>query len=105
MTTPADIRDDNFRRIEAKLTGDRLRVHRALLLYGPCTTMALAARSGITIFSVRPRVTELCDLGLAELHGRAGREGIYRALTCEEAQRRYHAAQTADNHPCQLDLL
>ncbi len=105
MTTPADIRDANFKEIATRLTGSRLAVHRALLLYGPCTTMALAARAGISIFNVRPRVTELCELGLAELHGTAAREGIYRAITCEEAQRRHADECAANPQACQLDLL
>jgi len=98
---PADIRNANWSEIQQCLAGARLAVHNALSVIGPCTTMTLAEKSGISAFTVRPRVTELCELGFAELSGKQGREGIYRAVTPQAAALN-HARQ---QFPKQLDLL
>jgi hypothetical protein len=98
---PTDIRNANWDEIRDCLAGVRLAVHNALSVLGPCTTMALAEKSGITPFTVRPRVTELCELGFAELCGRDGREGIYRAIPPHVAAANHASIQ----HPCQLNLL
>jgi DNA-binding IclR family transcriptional regulator len=87
MTTPTQIRDDVFAALEPALVGLRLDVFAALQAHGPCTTRQLAEKTGISILTVRPRVHELVDLGLAECSGRDGREGVYRALTIDEARR------------------
>ena len=90
--TPTSIRDLNFRDILGRLCGLRVSVYEALLEHGPCTTRQLAEASGIDILTVRPRVTELYQLGLAvtvmpsDAEAPTPRESTYRALTAAEAE-------------------
>ena len=78
---PIDLRDATFAGLSREfLTGARLTLYRDLLERGPSTTRALAERTGISIFTVRPRVTELAQIGLVKLGEAAGREGIYCAI-------------------------
>jgi predicted transcriptional regulator len=86
MSATTEIRDAVFSEHLPQLRQVQAAVHAALLVHGPCTTRQLAERCGITIFTVRPRVCELVDLGMAELSGKSGREGMYRALTAKEAE-------------------
>jgi predicted transcriptional regulator len=83
---PSEIRDMNWQQIQDALTGARQSVYNALAATGPCTTLQLAERSGISAFTVRPRVTELFELGLAKLVGKEGREGIYQAVDLDKAR-------------------
>jgi hypothetical protein len=59
-----------------------------LCLRGPCTTAELAEESGLNILRVRPRVTELVQLGLARLAAVQVKktEGRYEAVGLEEAR-------------------
>lgn len=88
---PVDIRNRNWADIAARLDGDRLAVHAALLKAGPHTTRGLAAAMGWDPFSVRPRVTELCQLGLARVVATRGREGVYGAVPMAVAEREFRA--------------
>ena len=107
---PGDYRNLTFSEIEGRLTGLRETVWRGLIQHGPCTTAALAQATCISILTVRPRVTELVQLGLAELdespehHGGAnGHEGVYRAIPLVEAADRHERER--GRHVCQqLDL-
>ena len=74
---PVDYRNATWEDIQGKLEGSRARVYHALILNGPITTRELAARIGIDILTVRPRVTELCQLGFANCTDEEGREGHY----------------------------
>jgi hypothetical protein len=98
---PSEIRDMNWQQIQDALTGARQSVYNALAATGPCTTLQLAERSGISAFTVRPRVTELCEMCLAECVGKDGREGIYQAVPVFAARNNHAARQ----QPRQLDLL
>lgn len=91
---PVDCRNETWESLQTRLDHSRATVWRALLAHGPATTRELAQASGIDILTVRPRVTELVDLFLAELVGgqRDGREGVYRALTSAEGSVRFAAA-------------
>lgn len=90
--TPLDFRNATFEQIRERLLGDRLAVYHALLSAPrPLTTRELAAAMGRDPFSVRPRVTELCQLGMAEpagAGGRRGREGRYAAVPIAAWQER-----------------
>ena len=99
---PAAIALDNWHNIQQKLQGLREQVYRAMLMAGPQTTQDLADIVDLSILTVRPRVTELCELGLAELAGRSGRHGLYRAIPLEEAKRNIDQSAMAG---CQLQLL
>lgn len=74
---PIDYKLATWQDIQGRLEGHRERVYQALMLHGPCTTRDLAARINMDILNVRPRVTELCQLGLAhctdDAHSREGR--------------------------------
>lgn len=95
---PTTSRDDTWKRIQGRLTGQRQKVYEAYLQHGPCTTMELAGRSGISPFGARPRTTELHALGLIEVVGHKdgshSREGVYRAIPLSEAQYRFEAQST-----------
>ena len=84
-----DIRDLNWQSIQERVTGLRETVHSALLGVGPCTTRQLAEKSKIDLLTVRPRVTELVELGFAECTGRDAGEGVYRALSYKEAMNKF----------------
>lgn len=85
----------------------RLQVWRGLQTNGPCTTSHLATALGMSILTVRPRVTELMQVGLVKLTGaaREGREGVYAAMTPTEVREAQAARALAAAHPeRQLDL-
>lgn len=82
---PIDIRNGNWSTIRAGLTGRLQAIYAAWLAHGPGTTRAVALRSGRDLLSLRPRTTDLYQLGLVELVGRDPREGgIYRARSQAE---------------------
>ena len=96
---PIDYRNETWESIKRRIAGDRLRVYEAWIKHGPCTTEELYARSGIRILSLRPRTTELLQLGLvvlvpAELRAgsAAGHDrpknsgGVYRAVPIAMAE-------------------
>jgi len=73
----------------------------------PLTTRELAramARSEPT--SIRPRVTELCQMGLARCVGRRGGEGIYEAVSLTEAKADFEArrAEKAEQRLLPLEV-
>lgn len=69
------------------LNEKRLHVWRRFQQLGPCTTRQVAEAMGVEVHAMRPRCTELFQRGLlVEVPGEAGaREGVYRALSEEEA--------------------
>lgn len=75
--TPADLRNLTWAEALTHVSDDMRRVHRAFREHGPGTTKAVAARSGISLLTLRPRTTDLYKLGLVECTGKAGTEGIY----------------------------
>lgn len=92
---PVDFRNETFHTIQGWITGSRAIVYAAWAKHGPCTTEQLAERSSISILSLRPRTTELCQLGflcLAEIQDAKG-EGTYRIRTQPEL-----AAWLAEQH-------
>lgn len=105
--SPIDYRNATFADLRNRLHGDRLSVLEALQLHGPTTTRALSEAMQWDILSVRPRITELVQLGLAELvidaSGKRGNEGVYRALTTQEAEALFAERQKAAIDP-QQDL-
>jgi hypothetical protein len=81
---PTDIRNENFTHLRDGHDERRAAVLRSLARYGPCTTRELATQSGLDILSVRPRVTELLQVGLVVLHDRDRGEGVYRVAIQSE---------------------
>ncbi|MBM3855339.1 MAG: hypothetical protein FJ399_19660 [Verrucomicrobia bacterium] len=85
---PVDFRDITFSALKARgLEGLRGRVLAAWVAHGPCTTRQLATKSGIDLLTLRPRTTELLELGLVRLSDLqpAKGEGTYRAASESEA--------------------
>jgi predicted transcriptional regulator len=98
---PIDICTANFSDMQARLAGDRSTVLAALRQHGPCTTRELATAMHMDILSVRPRVTELCDIGFAEMVAyvkNQKREGVYAAFS-DEAARAWLLARQDAMHP------
>ena len=93
---PKTIRDANWEQIRDHLAGPRQAVHAWLLAHGRATTNRIAQGTGISLLTVRPRVTELVQLGYAACTGRNFcREGIYEAVPVEQARAAHQAAHQA----------
>ena len=93
---PIDFRNNTWADVQDRFAeGLRREVYRALETHGPSTTRDLAERSGIDILSLRPRVTELYQLGLVELQNPESRggEGVYRVVPWVIAQARFEKAK------------
>jgi DNA-binding transcriptional ArsR family regulator len=103
---PIDYRNATWEELQSRVSGLRLSALAALQKHGPSTTRDLSEKSGMPILTLRPRISELVDLGLVELASdRRGVEGVYRALSFEEAQQlfaRRHAR--AIGKPVQEEL-
>lgn len=76
---PIDFRNETFDSLRGRLDADRQIVLQRLKDDGACTTRQLSEKMGMDVLSVRPRVTELCQMGAVELVDRHGHEGVYRA--------------------------
>ena len=85
MTT-IDFRNETFASIQNRISGSRAAVLTAWTTFGPCTTEQLAERSRISILSLRPRTTELVQLGFVCLADDqvSGLEGTYRVRSQAE---------------------
>jgi predicted transcriptional regulator len=102
--SPTALRDHNFDSLRATLDERRRGVLYALAQHGPCTTRQLALSARMDILSIRPRVTELKDLGLITYVGREAGEGVY-AVTPQAEWQRWHAAQVEERTSGQLQLV
>jgi len=80
-----DPRDFTWQEIQGRLAGTREVVHAWLLRHGPATTETVALGTGISLLTVRPRVSELCAWGFACCVERVTRDGVYRAIPVSEA--------------------
>jgi len=85
---PADARNLTWADIESRLAGMRERVYWGFVNHGPCTTLQLAARAQISLLTLRPRTTELVDLGLVEMVGMDGHDGVYKAVLLQVVRER-----------------
>lgn len=81
---PIDFRDATFASLQTQLPGQLNAVYRAWVALGPGTTRQVALRSEIDILTLRPRTTDLIDIGLVELCGSEKNEGVYRARSQAE---------------------
>lgn len=86
---PTDIRNENWEAIQTRITGKRREVYEAFLKGPAATTEQMAARSGINLLTLRPRVTELFDLKLLRLVEKRAGSGVYIGVPEEEARREY----------------
>ena len=90
-----DFRDMTFLELQGYINSSRQKVYQAWLLHGSCTTSELATKTGMSILNIRPRTTDLLQVGLVELdpiNPRSGTEGRYQAITMDQWKRRREAA-------------
>lgn len=81
---PVDFRDETFERLRSGMEGARRAVYHAWVVHGPGTTRECAGRCGIDLLTLRPRTTELVEIGLVRCVGGRNGEGEYRAASPEE---------------------
>ncbi len=89
---PEDFRNLTWLDIQSRLHGLRQIVYQKLIAAGPSTTRQLAQFAGLDLLTVRPRVTELCQIGLVEVVSRDGHDGVYEAVSIETARERFEIA-------------
>lgn len=90
---PIDFRNETFADLQGRISGQREATLRAWQQHGPCTTEKLAEKSGLSILTLRPRTTELYQMGFIRVvgdgpcdkGGRPAKGGMYRACTPNEA--------------------
>jgi len=93
---PIDIRNENWADLKDRVCADRLNIYAALSMApAPITTRQLAEAMGMDLLTVRPRVTELCELFLVECVGRDGRDGLYVAVPWTRAENNFERAKAA----------
>jgi hypothetical protein len=100
---PIDYRNATWEHVQAHLSGLRQQVYTAFVHYGPGTTRELATRSGISILTLRPRTTELLQLGFVEMLGGTEdcREAVYIAVPVDMVKDRFEWIKA---QPVQMDL-
>ena len=102
---PIDYRNDTFADVQKRIDSGREAVLNAWRKHGPMTTGQLAAASGISILTLRPRTTELYQWGFVVLEGGAKGAGIYRAAEPAEVARHFRERQAqAHSGGVQTDL-
>jgi len=103
---PVDYRDATWADLQSRVEGLRAEVLASLRAKGPCTTRELAQRSGVDILTVRPRITELVQLGLVDVvdADKPAREGRYYALPEWQARQNFEGQCQAARNP-QMQLL
>lgn len=94
--TGQEIKRQNWQEIKDTLIGPRLSVWRGLSLgylqyRRAITTRECAQLIGMDILTVRPRVTELVQLGFARCAGKQDHEGLYESVGLREAEANFHA--------------
>lgn len=93
MALNNDLRAIGFSEVRGRITGNRLEVYSRLLAHGPATGSELAAVMGWEVTSVRPRLTELCDLHHATATGKRRMcEREFSALSTPQAEALHESA-------------
>lgn len=95
---PTDLRNANWLEVQQHVTDDMRRVHRAWRDHGPGTTRAVADASGISLLTLRPRTTDLYQLGMVECTARDGSEGVYEYRTEGQAEQAQAWKQDRKSH-------
>ena len=89
---PINIRNDTWKDIQVHLEADRKAVWEGYCIHGPCTTRQLSEKIPISLFTIRPRTTELLEMFLVELTGRNKDGGIYSHVPFLTARERFNQA-------------
>ena len=101
----SDLRRIHFAEIRDFLQGRRQIVHDRLAIHSPCTAIELANATGWDKTSIRPRLTELQQAGLAEPNGeRRNGEHVWRWVALPTAEARARADQERGQTGAQLTL-
>lgn len=90
-----DISRANWEEIRGTVTGRRAAALDAWRSHGPGTTREVAGRAGMDILSLRPRSTELLQLGFLRLVTDRDGEGIYAARGDDEVRAMLEAERAA----------
>jgi hypothetical protein len=86
---PIDYRNDTWEIVQGRMLADlRYQVWQAFRNFGPGTTRDVAKKSGIDLLTLRPRTTELYQLGCLTVAGE-GNEGIYTALSYDQVREKF----------------
>lgn len=102
---PIDLRNATWEDLQDRVTGLRRMVLDAYRVLGATTTRRLATLAAMDILTVRPRTTELVQLGLLRLKSQSGLEGVYEALSDAEAKALFAERQAqARRGECQPEL-
>jgi hypothetical protein len=83
---PAELRNLTWKEVREHVSDDMQRVHRAWADHGPGTTREVAEKSGLSLLTLRPRTTDLYQVGLVECVDRRGGEGVYSYRSEEQAE-------------------
>ena len=107
-----DYRNATWNELRDHLHGHRASCYEAYLDHGPGTTRQIAEASGIDLLTLRPRTTELLQLGFLELvpepdrpEKHRSKEGTYRALPMAAAEGLFLRRQHEATRETQLALL
>lgn len=86
-----DYRNATWASMQASLSGIREQVYHAFEKHGPGTTREISIKAGISILTLRPRTTELVQLGFIEVLGGSddGREAVYISVPVELVRERF----------------
>lgn len=90
-----------YDQVKPKVTQLQAQVLAYLKRYGPLTTRNTATAMGVSILTVRPRMTELLQAGLVRAIGRNHDGALYEAIPEEEVKAIWEQEQKSD----QLELL
>lgn len=98
-----DYRNNTWEELKAKVSGLRMDVYTAFVKFGPGTTWQISEKAGISILTLRPRTTELLQMGFIEVMDGSNnsREAVYVAIPEAMVKERYDWIQ---NQPVQAEL-
>jgi len=103
---PVDYRNETWSQVRDRVSDLRAAVYNHLATWGPCTTRELAEKCGIDLLTVRPRMTELYQLGLVDVVecDNAGGEGVYEVIPWDVAEAKFNRIK-AETIERQMSLL
>ncbi|MDF3129266.1 hypothetical protein P0Y35_08670 [Kiritimatiellaeota bacterium B1221] len=99
-----DYRNETFDQVKGRMDSTRKEIWAKMQEAARAmTTREIADFTGIDLLTVRPRITELCQIGFVEVEGNPGREGKYRAVSEWVALRKFEKEVRIAREP-QMEL-
>jgi hypothetical protein len=95
---PAQLRNLTWKEVRVHVSDDMQRVHRAWAEHGPGTTREVADKSGLSLLTLRPRTTDLYQVGMVECVDRRGGQGVYAYRSETEAEAAQAWKQDRSSH-------